>query len=69
MSKTRNTHARSKQIQEVAQSLINQQLYDSLPLAAIKPIRTAWQHQLMERTGCTPFTARAHIAKALGMRQ
>lgn len=65
MSKTKNTHERSKQIQEIAYSLIDQQLHDSLPLAASKPIRTVWQHQLMEKTGCTPFTARSHIAKAL----
>lgn len=65
MSKTLNTKARSDEIQSVAKSLINQPLYDSLPLAATKPLRTVWQRQLIERTGCTQPTARTHIAKAL----
>lgn len=65
MSKTLNTKERSNYIQSVAQSLVNQSLHDSLSNAAAKPLRTTWQHQLMERTGCTPLTARSHIAKAL----
>ena len=65
MSKTRNTKTRSNEIQAIAQSLVDQQLHDSLSLAASKPLRTVWQHQLIERTGCAPFTARSHIAKAL----
>lgn len=65
MSKTQNTKQRSDHIQSVAQSLVNQPLHDSLSNAAAKPLRTTWQHQLMEQTGCTPFTARSHIAKAL----
>jgi hypothetical protein len=65
MSKTRNTHERSEAIQAIAQSLVDQKLHDSLPLAASKPMRVAWQHQLREQTGCTVFTARSHIAKAL----
>ncbi len=65
MSKTKNTKARSDEIQAIAQSLVDQPLHDCLPLAASKPLRTVWQHQLIERTGCAPFTARSHIAKAL----
>jgi hypothetical protein len=65
MSKTNNTRSRSEAIQAIAQSLVNQELHDNLPLAASKPLRVVWQHQLRERTGCTTFTARVHIAKAL----
>lgn len=65
MSKTKNTKARSDEIQAIAQSLVDQPLHDSLPLAASKPLRTVWQHQLIEKIGCAPFTARSHIAKAL----
>jgi hypothetical protein len=65
MSKTRNTKTRSDEIQAIAQTLVDQQLHDSLSLAASKPLRTVWQHQLIERIGCAPFTARSHIAKAL----
>lgn len=65
MSKTRNTKLRSDEIQAIAQSLVDQPYHDSLPNAAAKPLRTVWQHQLIERTGCVPFTARSHIAKAL----
>lgn len=65
MSKTRNTKERSEEIQTLAQTLVNQELHDSLPLEARKPIRVAWQHQLIQQTGCTQPTARTHIAKAL----
>ena len=69
MSKTNNTQARSNEIQAVALSLIDQQLHDGLPNAAAKPLRVVWQHQLVERTGCVPFTARAHIVKALNSKR
>lgn len=65
MSKTQNTKQRSEQIQTIARGIIDQKLHDSLPLDACKPLRVAWQHQLIAETGCTPFTARSHIAKAL----
>lgn len=65
MSKTKNTRARSDEIQAIAQSLVDQPLHDSLSNAVAKPLRVVWQQQLMERTGCAPFTARSHIAKAL----
>jgi len=65
MGKTNNTRKRSNDIQEIAQSLVDQEMYDKLPLGADKPLRVVWQKQLIEKTGCTPFTARSHIAKAL----
>lgn len=65
MSKTRNTKVRSDEIQTIAQALVDQPLHDSLPLEARKPIRVAWQHQLIQQVACDPKTARTHIAKAL----
>jgi len=65
MTQAPNTKKRSEEIQTLARSLVKQERHDSLTVEARKPLRVVWQKQLIEATGCAPFTARSHIAKAL----
>lgn len=65
MSRNRNDRQRSDYLHGVALALVDKKQYDGLPATARKAMRVVWQKQLQQRTGCTPFTARAHIRKAL----
>lgn len=65
MSRNHNERWRQRYIHDVALTLVNKSLHDSLPADAQKSQRVVWQKQLQLRTGCTSFTARAHIRKVL----
>lgn len=65
MSKTRNTHQRSSELQATAQTLIDIVEHDAASAPVAKALRITAQHRLMELTGCTATTARNHIYKAI----